>query len=207
MWGGWYDDEMLLRELEIMKKIYDSKKEKPTHTSREIVLFTDERAYSNLYSNSPQLEGIYVTRKAIGNIGAPYDIFATEDAEDALKSCKAAIFLHPGLSESGINAVELCKKMNIPYLCPSVLTPGLNEDQMIRFLKDNGIHLYSENKDVVYLGNGYIALHSADGGNKTLKLPRMMNVTPIFGADAVSSTEDSISFNLEENGTALFSIE
>ena len=59
---------------------------------------------------------------------------------------------------------------------------------------------------MVYLGCGYIALHSKEGGRKTLRLPRPMRVSAVYGADFSEAVTDKIAFDLEENGTALFAL-
>ena len=208
MWGGWYDDGLLLRELQEMRELYsDEETREADAPPREVVLFTDERGYCNLYSFSPELEGIYRTRKAMGNIGAPYDIFAVEDAENILGKYKAAIFPFPAPSSAGERAMALCEKSGIPYLSASSENPGLSEDVIMEFLEEHEIHLYTREKDVVYVGNGYIGLHSSTGGEKMLELPKRMTVSPVFGADMQKTVSDKVTFNLEENDTALFLIE
>ena len=74
------------------------------------------------------------------------------------------------------------------------------------FYKANGIHFYTEEKDVVYVGNGYVGLHSAVGGLKSLRLPHTCTVSSIFGAELPAQTTDLIEFELKENATALFSV-
>ena len=207
MWGGWYDDPVLLSELKHMNNLYSVElTNEDTGPARDVVLFTDERGYANLYSNSPELGGIYETRKAMGNIGTPYDIFAVEDAEKILGDYKAAIFPFPAPSKAGREAIRLCKKMGIPYLSASSEKSGFNENEINTFLKENGIHLYSKTNDVVYIGNGYIGLHTLKGGTKTLYLPKHANVSIIFGTDQVDNAENRLIFELQDNGTALFSI-
>ena len=60
--------------------------------------------------------------------------------------------------------------------------------------------------DIVYLGNGYIGLHSATGGRKRLSLPERQSVATVFGADFTAQVTDTIEFDLTKNATALFSI-
>ncbi|MBO5682865.1 MAG: hypothetical protein J6S10_02705, partial [Clostridia bacterium] len=86
MWGGWYDDPSLMSELSDMKKLYDEEVDASKNpTSAEIAFFADERAYAKLFSRSPHLSAIKDTRTAMGNIGAPYDVFMVEDAKEVLK--------------------------------------------------------------------------------------------------------------------------
>ena len=207
MWGGWYQDPLLMEEIVRLKKIYDEepiRKDKPL--SPDVVFFADESGYANLYSQSPHLKGITKTRTAMGNTGVPYDSFMVEDADSILENYKAAVFVMPIPSETGKRAMELCEKMGIPYLTATADRYELTVDELREFYKANGIHFYTEEKDVVYVGNGYIGLHSAVGGTKRLHLPHTANVSSIFGAEFSTQNTDLIEFELKENATALFAI-
>ena len=206
MWGGWYDDPSLMKEIGDMKKIYERKWESGRSLSREVVFFADERGYSLLFSASPQLSGIADTRKAMGNTGVPYDIYMVEDAERVLRNYKAAVFPMPISSDAGKKAMELCEKMGIPYIAATVDNYHITVEKLTKFYKNNGIHSYTDENDVVYVGNGYVGLHSASGGKKRLILPDRYTVSPVFGTDFSEKTTDMIEFNLKENATALFSV-
>lgn len=207
MWGGWYDDPILMKELLDMKRIYDNGlTRKGRSPSREVVFFADERGYARLFSASTQLSGINKTRLAMGNTGVPYDIYMVEDAERVLGNYKAAVFPMPTASEVGRKAMELCKKMNIPYLCATADNCVITPDMLMELYKKGGLHLYAKGNDIVYLGNGYIGLHSATGGRKRLSLPERQSVATVFGADFTAQVTDTIEFDLTKNATALFSI-
>ncbi|MBO5221104.1 MAG: hypothetical protein J6C26_02195 [Clostridia bacterium] len=215
MWGGWYNDPILMDELNRMRQYYekDAQTQEPSPLSPEVVFFADETGYANLFSGSPQLSGhfepggLIITRTAMGTVGAPYDSCLTEDAETLLGNYKAAIFPFPVPSEAGKRAMELCDAMNIPYLTATPDHYTLTTDEIRAFLKEKGIHLYTEEQNVVYVGNGYLALHAATGGTKTVTLPQKMRVTPIFGTEISPQVTDKVRFELNENGTALFRIQ
>lgn len=207
MWGGWYDDDVLLSELANMKDIYDTDLISENRgTSAEIAFFADERGYANMFSKSPHLQGIRDTRTAMGNIGAPYDTFMVEDAEKILSGYKAAVFAFPIPSECGKRAIALCEKLGIPYICATPECPALTVDELCEFIKTSGVHIYSDARDVVYVGNGYLALHTASGGKKTIKLPTATKVTAIFGTDVSEEATDTLEFELNEHETALFKL-
>ena len=208
MWGGWYQDRTLMNELEEMKKIYDSDFIGNTSPLKsEVVLFADERAYSRLYSKSPELDGISETRTAMGNTGVPYDTYMVEDAPRVLAGYKAAVFAMPTQSEAGKSAMALCTQIGIPFISASIETPALSVDEIRDFLRDNDVRFYTDSKDVVYVGNGYVGLHAREGGEKLLKLPRPLSVTPIFGIEAKKQVTDQISFKMEKSTSVLFKIE
>ena len=206
MWGGWYDDPALMQEIAQMKKIYEKNLHAPWDEGCEVVFFADECAYANLYSNSPELGAIADTRTAMGNAGAPYLIYTAEDAQHALKGCKAAVFPMPIPSDAGKAAMALCERLGIPYLTATKHHCALTRDEITSFYKEAGVHLYTENGEVVYAGNGYVALHTKEGGEKCIKLPHTVRAVPIFGTDVGESVTNSIKFTLGENETALFRV-
>ncbi|MBQ8849112.1 MAG: hypothetical protein IJ011_02115 [Clostridia bacterium] len=208
MWGGWYDDPLLMKELSEMKKIYDNDlfSNRSKVLSPDVVFFADEQSYANMLTGSPHIGSIKVTRTAMGKTGVPYDSCMVEDAERILQNYKAAVFPFSLPSEAGKHAMELCEKMGIPYLSTTKDHYELTVDEIREFYKANEIHFYTDEKDVVYVGNGYIGLHSAVGETKRLHLPRTCTVSPIFGAEFPTQTTDCIEFELKENATALFSV-
>ncbi|MBQ9112778.1 MAG: hypothetical protein IJY08_04275, partial [Clostridia bacterium] len=208
MWGGWYDDPLLMNELAEMKKIYDTDfhSDKSDLLLANVVFFADEQSYANMLTGSPHIGSIKAARTAMGKTGVPYDSCMVEDAEHVLQNYKAAVFPFSLPSEAGKHAMELCEKMGIPYLTTTADHCELTVDEIREFYKANGIHFYTEEKDIVYVGNGYIGLHSAVGGTKRLHLPHTCTVSSIFGAELPTQTSDCIEFELKENATALFAI-
>jgi len=207
MWGGWYADPLLMEELARMKSLYEKDLTSPASPlSPDVVFFADESAYSNLFNRSPHLSAIPETRIAMGMTGVPYDSFMVEDADAVLKAYKAAVFLMPIPSEAGKRAMALCEKLGIPYLSATAEHYALTADELCAFYKNNGIHFYTEENDVVYVGNGYVALHSACGGEKTLRLPRAYGITAVYGASVSAQRTSLLTFTIKENATALFAI-
>ena len=102
--------------------------------------------------------------------------------------------------------MALCRELGIPYLAATTEHPTLTVAEIRRFLKNSGVHLYTEKDDVVYAGNGYLALHSTIPGEKTLTLPGTFRIRPVFGTVLPEQVTDTIVFALQENGTALFSV-
>ena len=103
--------------------------------------------------------------------------------------------------------MALCEQLGIPYLTPTETHYELSGEEIRDFLKKTDVHLYSEDLDVVYAGNGYLGFHSIEGGEKTVCLPAVCRIRPVFGADIDDQVTDTLSFVLVEKGTALFSVE
>jgi len=207
MWGGWFDNPVLMKEIADMRKIYEKGLSVSEGTlCAEVVFFADEESYANVFSDSPQISGILGSRIAIGKSGVPYDTVAVCDAEMLLPKYKAAIFPFPVPSEAGERAMKLCEELGIPYIRATAEHPTLELSEIREFLETTDVNIYAPSGDVVYAGCGYLALHSSVGGKKELRLPRKMSVSSVFGAEICEEITDKISFEMHECATALFKV-
>ena len=208
MWGGWYDDPELMAELEAMKRIYDEDLRSLADEPRsEIAFLADESGYANLLKNSPEIFGIEKTRTAMGNIGAPYDTYLVEDAPMIIKDYKAVVFPCPIPSDAARAAMDICNSHGIPYLCASSDSPSLSSEKIRSFVKSCGVHTYTESADVIYAGGGYVAVHSKDEKEISLRLPKKMKRTPLFQEAKTEQLSDEIKFKIKANDTVIFKIE
>ncbi len=208
MWGGWYDDPAIISEMTEMKRIYDkylSRNSKNPHPS--VAFFADEEGYANHYIDAPNLLAIEETRTEMGTVGTPLDFLLVEDMDALRDGYAAAVFPFPYPSEKGKRAIELCRELGIPYICASGEHHTLSTAEVREFLRNSGIHLYTEDDSVIYEGRGYLALHSATGGEKVIRLPEIQRVIPIFGTDTNEQVTDTVVFELVANGTALFKLQ
>ncbi len=205
MWGGWYRDPLLMEAFKEMRDIYI---DIPSHSAPvlpvEVVVFSDECAQRYLMNETPASKTENINRILMGNTGVPHDYYLVEDAEEILDRYKVAVFPSPVASEAGERAMALCREKGIPYLTATTEHYALTVSEMRAFCVDNGVHIYAEENDVVYVGNGYIALHSLVPGKKILPLPGEYKVTPVFGSDISEQTTSVIEFDLQEKATALF---
>ena len=207
MWGGWYDDPLLMDAITEMKHIYDTESsDRDTALSPEVAFFADEQGFAELLQDSEEIKAISKTRTNMGTIGTPFDSVMVEDAEKALPCYRAAIFPMPIPSTMGKQVLDLCKHHKIPVLTATESHPVLSSEEIRAFLSENGIHLYTEEDAVVYVGNGYIAYHSVTGGIKALRLPKPLHLSPVFGASITAVSECEIFFTMSENGSALFTV-
>lgn len=207
MWGGWYSDPLLMADLEKMKQIYaEDCPFAPSTLGAEVVFFADERAYENFADRTPTARSLLLTHLEMGEIGAPYDIHMVEDAADVLPKYKAAIFASPVPSETGKRAIELCRERNIPCIVATLEHPVFKADEIRAFIRESGVHIYSESRDVIYAGNGYLGIHTATAGTKVITLPCECDISAIFGSELQESSVSRITLELDQYETALFRI-
>lgn len=208
MWGGWYHDDEIMSEMQKMKDIAENSKEKnPPHFPKtETVLFIDEKAYFNNPRESLYRHCVNITRQAMGNTGIPFDMCMTEDAENITGKYKFAIFTAPLPSESGLNAIEFCKKNNIPFIQADTEKSWFSTDELRDVLVENGIHCYNKDGNVIYCGNGFIGIHTVDNCKIEITLPGKFNICQVLGKGFESCENDKISLYLKKYDTVFFEL-
>ena len=208
MWGGWYHDKAIMAEMAKMREIAENAKDKNNQhfPKAETVLFIDEKAYLNNPAGSELCHSASHTRVRMGNSGIPFDLCLVEDAEKVIKNYRAAIFTAPIPTDSEKAAVELCKKLNIPYLHTSNEKPFYSVDELRDFLVSSGIHCYNSNGNVIYCGEGFLAVHSVNGGEVKITLPQRYKIKPLLGADIDECETDTLTLNMQKFDTAVFEL-
>lgn len=209
MWGGWYDDPMLMDDLKLFREIYEDDLAVDSSDSprAEVAVFADERAWANYTNDSPAMLSLPSTRIALGGTGVPFDNYLVEDAERVIDGYKAAVFTFPIPSDAAKAAIRMCEMRKIPYVIAPDRREGLTADELREFYDGVGIHTLADVGEVVYLGRGFAALHSTSSGEKMIKLPYPCRVRAIVGTDACEQVGETIKFTLRECGTAIFRID
>lgn len=208
MWGGWYHDREIMAELKLMKEIAEAAKDKNTaeYPRVKTVLFVDEKAYLNNPRGSDCVHSVNVIRSTAGNTGIPFDLCTVEDAEKVIGNYKAAVFTATIPSESGKKALALCEKMGVPCLCASVEKPFFTADEIRDFLISCGVHCYNADGNVIYCGEGFLAVHAAEGGEIVINLPQKYKVKPLLGADIPECETNKFTLGMDKHGTAIFEL-
>ncbi len=69
-----------------------------------------------------------------------------------------------------------------------------------------GVHIYTEDNDVLYANNSYITFHAATTGKKTLKLPREATLREVYSGKIYAENTDIVNFELLKGETLMFEI-
>ena len=208
MWGGWYHSETIMAEMKKMKAAADKATEKDSsrYPSAQAVIFIDEKAYLNLPRGNHLCNTVNHIRVAMGNSGIPFDLCMVEDAEKVLHKYQAAIFTAPYPSESGKNAVGLCRKNNVPCYEASAENPFPTLEELRGFLVSAGVHCYNPDGNVIYCGEGFIGVHAVTDGEITVSLPAEYTVTPLLGTDLAEHKTDKLTLIMNKHETAVFEL-
>ena len=100
---------------------------------------------------------------------------------------------------------DFLKQKNIPYAQVSAQDYAIDADGLRKYLLDLGMHCYCDTGDVIYCGNGILAIHAATAGEKTIHLPEKYRCTELYG-DAVCET-DILQITCRQHETKLFRLE
>ena len=208
MWGGWYHDDFVMKEMEKMKSVadYSKDKENKNYPASEIVFFIDEKAYLNNPRGSYFCHCVNDIRIKMGNIGIPFDLCMVEDAEKVACKYSAAIFPAVFPSEYGKKAMEICKKNNIAYLQATEEKHHFTENELRAFLTSNGVHCYTDDDFVIYCGGGFLGVHAVRDGEVKISLPEKYKVKSLLGVNYDEKETDEISVYLNKHHTAVFEL-
>ena len=208
MWGGWYHDPQIMRELQKMHRIYDDLSNKNTDAlpSAEAVLFVDEEAYTNMERGDHHRHSVSALRVAMGSSGIPFDMYLVQDAEKVLEKYKAAIFTAPVPSEKGKKAINLCENLGIPYVSADGGKVFYTTNELREFLISSGVHCYDKENNVVYWGNSFLGVHTVNEGEVKIKLPGKFKVKPLGEDDPKPFETQTITFSAPTHSTTMFEI-
>ena len=203
MWGGWYADEDIMSEMALYKEIYEQSITDADRSSKaEVAVFVDESAYK--YMTSGSLRNIFHDRRReLGVMGTPYDIFDVNDFEAVYQNYKAIILLSNAKTVNMENARNLCIANDVPYIMTSPMKDKFTVNELRAFCKTNGVHIYCETDDIVYVNENYICIYAVTEGEKTLNLGRERNVTELLGG-TYETNSDTITIEMQKGETRIF---
>ena len=208
MWGGWYNDPVLMAEIKQFKAWMTEYTEADLpKANSEVVLVIDETYNRRVGTTDPMYYSQGKYRQAMGNTGIPYDIMLVEDLEHC-KDYKAVILPYPTdyLSHTAKELIQFCEAQNVAVITATFEDmTDLDADKMREYLTALGVHCYCDSGEVVYFGNGILSIHSATAGHKLVNLPKICNVTPL-SSNIEAFTSDKIELDMNEFETVLFKI-
>ena len=206
MWGGWYADEDIMNEMAIYKSIYEqSITDSDRNSKAEVAVFVDESAYK--YLTDCSLRNIFHSQRSeLGLMGTPYDIYDVYDFEAVYGKYKAVILLSSAKTVNMEKAINICKENNISYIITSDLKEKFTVNELRAFCKANGVHIYCESDDIIYVNNNYFSIYAVTGGEKSLVLSKERNITELLSGDYKSIT-DTVTVEMQKGETRIFRLD
>jgi translation initiation factor 2B subunit (eIF-2B alpha/beta/delta family) len=119
---------------------------------------------------------------------------------------KAVLFATVPKTEGIADAMRYCEENQIFALKLTSEKCTYTADELRSVFKGVGLHAYlSEGTDVIYVGNGILALHASEAGVKTITLPEQVKIKPAHEGTA-PLLASSLTFNAEQFETKIFEI-
>ena len=228
MWGGWFSDPELLTELASIQQLWEKAQTDPfPHRvpCHCLCVIVDERLAEYDASFGVLTGKILENRHALGTCGRPYRIYLRNDLlqldlADApflwLLGVHALTLAEESFVQNYLEAGGLALHTGLNATCLRTCGewcsdkenygPTLSSEELRRILERARIHAYLASNDVLYLGNGFLAIHAAQEGQKTIRFPRSMAVRQILPWCPDSQTGDHVDLTLQRHETRLFQI-
>lgn len=208
MWGGWFEDGTIMKEIATYKTIasqalQDEKRE----SIAQVAVFVDEASYKYLNPESTLNTLVSKARLPLGLVGVPYDIYDVNDFEQVYDNYDAITFLTPVITERIKTVIEIAEIKQLPVLSVTEQQPELTPQQLREFYEKSGIHIWCESDDVIYVNENFIAIHASTSGTKTLNLGRPRKVIPLLPQLEESFVTDTIKIEMNQYETRLFRLE
>ena len=208
MWGGWYATDALMQEaarcLSMVKELDAS--EAPATRSSIAVLF-DEKYPFRVGSGDPCYKIQTALHNVIGSTGFTSDALLTEDYRESLHY-QAVLLPFPAEFDSDETRTikDFLRENGIPFVQLTTEDTAITADDLRSRLLQTGAHCYCTTGDVVYHGNGWLAVHAASPGKKEIRLPAPATIIPLDppGGTFVS---DVIEVDMEQFETKIFRTE
>ena len=168
----------------------------------EVAVFVDESAYKYLTDSS--LRNIFHSQRSeLGLMGTPYDIYDVYDFEEVYSDYKAIILLSNAKTVYMENARNLCEKNDVPYIMTSGLKEKFTVNELRAFCETNGVHIYCETDDIVYVNENYLCVYAVTEGEKTINLGKEREVSELLGGTYQSKTE-TVTVDMQKGETRIF---
>ena len=203
MWGGWYADADIMREMQTYRSIYaQSLAAQDRRSVAQLAVFVDESAYR--YMTDGGMRGTaFEQRRQLGQLGAPYDLYNVQDFDAVCGRYNAVLFLSDVKTSALCKAVTRCRADRIPFLMLSPLKKSFSAKQLRAFCRANGVHIFADTDDVLYANAQYIAVHAAAAGEKTIRLAENERLVPLLGDPAVTMRDGTAVLTLQKGETVL----
>jgi beta-galactosidase len=225
MWGGWFSDPQFLR---VLRQSLEFARLNLTHRvtgmDPQVAVVVDETLAFQDGSFGLLAERILGNRYALGKCGASYDLLLRGDlcALDDGRHRFIWLLGVPALTETEREILERRLQTGAHVLHTgfhdTVLRRADQEDVLmagkvtfpraeLRMLyREATVHQYVDGDDVVHSGNGWLGIHSSEGGARTVRLPLIANVRDAFTDRDMALGVDQLDIVLQPRSTLLLRI-
>jgi hypothetical protein len=177
MWGGWYKNNELMSECTECRRLMGELIESGNKTTRsQVAVLFDEKLTFRLGTENKCIDIQKRVSEALGQTGVPFDTFITEDYK-ACADYDVVLLAFPEIYDTAeaTTIKSFLRENRIPYI--QVSEDDISTKTLRNTLIDCGAHCYIDTGDVIYCGNGMLAIHAATAGKKEICLPCGSTIT------------------------------
>lgn len=184
MWGGWYNDPDYMDFMEKVRNIASSAEGENFASAAEVAVFVDEKCLAGISPENPTYNPVISDfRKQLGFMGAPYDVYLSEDFEAVKDRYKAYISLVPLETPLSKNIKQNAQR---PLLIINTENCDMTHVELREFLRQSGVHIYCEQMGVIMANESYLFLHTGEEG--VYKLDAKSDFVDLFTGEVLSNT-------------------
>ncbi len=196
MWGGWYASDESMAELEKLRLLALEEFSEPLPSETRAAVMVDERLWESAPEFSDNIQRELCKRSYTSGIVS--DIYLLDDIERIKDGYK--LFLFPQPSPDGALLERLRDEGKT-----CVWGEDISVEEIRDACRDAEVDLLCSTGDIVYEGNGFLALHALSSGEKSVTLPRGFTASSYLG-DEPERVGNTLRFMIEKGDTYIFRI-
>jgi beta-galactosidase len=224
MWGGWFSHPQLMEVLQKGQDLFRWYPDEEMPAMKpEIGVIVDERLQFWDESYGGLTSKITSNRYSLAKTGAPYDLYLRADLDSLPVSSYKIVWLMgiPDITDHERQYLdEMIKRGMVIMLTDTVGTeikslslekkyPGKyswTAAELGEIWQDCHVHRYIKTEDVLYAGRGWIGIHSADGGEKEIKLKFKAHIINVINSEMLVDATNVVKINMKPKSTVLFRV-
>ena len=96
------------------------------------------------------------------------------------------------------NAIRYFKENKIPYIMSTAVKEKFSVKELRAFCESNGIKIYCESNDIVYVNDNFVAIHAVTGGEKIIRLDGKKTIWKIIPNEKETTVSDTIKITMQK---------
>lgn len=200
MFGGWYHCPPVMEELTRYRRLWAQAAGGEAFYESRVAVFVDE----SLYSRHPGCGAQKMLCKELALAGLPYDVYLMADFPTVAQRYKLVLLAQPDETAE----LDQCL-VQAPSGVRCIRGAWMEAAALRELAADSGVRLLTDKPDIVYAGNGCVALHSIEGGVKTVRLskcPRKV-LDGFENAQGLTVQGQTVTFSMQPLDTVLLCID
>ncbi len=181
MWGGWYRDEGIMRDMKRFSEIYRVSMNDHKRESRaEAAVIIDEKVWLTPGISDSAAANTVRAKFALARAGAPYDIYEASDFGEIRSRYKFFVFLAPAMTDAVSAAAAYCAERAVGHMVYDGASP-LSCDYVREAYRAAGLHIWCSSGDIVWADRYYAGIYSVTPGKKEIDLGKKRMVRTVLG--------------------------